>query len=137
MVTSITPYLNFDSCEEALNFYSEALGAEIQSMMRVKDGPKEYQQPGIENKVMHATVKIGGSTMFASDNMGYTTKPGSNCSLNLNYEEPGELEAAWKKMSDGATITMPLQDTFWGAKFGTLQDKYGINWMFNCERKKQ
>jgi PhnB protein len=119
-----------------LNFYSSALGAEIKSLMRVKDGPKEYHQPGNENKVMHAEMKVGAASIFASDNMGHDTKAGSNCSLNLNYEEPAELEKAWSKMTEGARITMPLQDTFWGAKFGTLQDKYGINWMFNCEKKK-
>lgn len=134
MITSITPYLNFNTCEDALQFYVQALGAEIKSMMRVSDGPKEYQSPETNNKIMHAELKVGGSTILASDAMGHPIAPGANMSLTLNFENAGECEAAWSKMKEGAVITMNLEQTFWAVRYGQLQDKFGINWMFNCEK---
>jgi PhnB protein len=136
MITHLTPYLAFnDQCEEALNFYAKALGGKIKMMSRVSDGPKEYHQPEHLNKIMHSELEIGKVSFMASDSMGRKLRPGTNTSLSLNFENVDEITSAWKNMCEGATITMELQETFWGAKFGTLQDKYGINWMFNCDKK--
>jgi len=136
MITAVTPYLSFnDKCEEALNFYAKALGGEIKSMMKVGDGPKEYHSPEHNNKVMHSLLEIGKASIMASDSMGHDTSPGSNTSLTLQFETMDEIGKAWKNLSEDAKITMELQDTFWGAKFGTLQDKFGINWMLNCDKK--
>lgn len=134
MINSITPYLNFNNCEEALHFYVKALGAEIKSMMRVSDGPKEYQSPENNNKIMHAELSIGKATILASDGMGHKIQPGANMSLTLNFVTVAECEKAWNLMKDGAVITMELQETFWAPRYGQLQDKYGINWMFNCDK---
>jgi PhnB protein len=137
MITSITPYLTFNStCAEALNFYVKALGAEIKNIQKVSDGPKEYHSPEHMDKVMHAEVAVGKAMFMASDSMGYEMQSGNNTSLSLNFETIDEIEKAWKNMSDGAKIGMELQDTFWGAKFGQLHDKYGICWMFNCQKTK-
>jgi PhnB protein len=137
MITSITPYLSFsDSCEDALKFYTNALGAEVKNMMRVSDGPKEYQgDPAHLNKIMHAEVRVGNASFMASDSIGQPTQTGSNTSLNLNFERREEIESAWKKMIEGGTVMMELQDTFWGSRFGMLRDKFGINWMLNCSIK--
>jgi PhnB protein len=136
MVTNVIPYLYFEgNCEEALKFYSSSLKAEIKRMQRVSDGPKEYHRPGVENNIMHAELVIGKAAILASDSMGHKVPAGDNVSLTLNYDDVSEMEAAWKNLSEGAKITMDLQDTFWGAKFGTLKDKFGIHWMFNCDKK--
>lgn len=136
MITGITPYLNFDRCEDALNFYVKALGAEIKSMMRVSDGPKEYQSPENNDKIMHATLTIGDQvTIMASDAMGQDITPGKNTSLSLNFDNADACRKAWDNMKEEAHIIMDLQSTFWAPQFGMLQDKYGINWMFNCDNQ--
>jgi PhnB protein len=73
---------------------------------------------------------------MASDAMGHPVKTGTNVTLNVNFESVSDQEKIFNKLSKGGNITMPLQDTFWGARFGMLTDKFGINWMFNCELKK-
>ena len=136
MVTDITPYLMFNNnCEEALQFYSEALGGIVKHMSRVNESPKEFQSPGNLDKIMHAEMMIGKASFMASDSMGKNMVPGTNTHISLNFESIEEINISWKNMCEGATVTMDLQDTFWGAKFGMLQDKFGINWMFNCDKK--
>lgn len=135
MITGATPYLSFNNqCEEALNFYAKALQGEL-NLMRVSDSPKEYQTPGDENKIMHAELKIGSTSVLASDAFGYPVSPGSNNSVCLNFSDVKEMEAAFNNMKAGGKVTMDLQDTFWGARFGMLTDKFGVNWMFNCDKK--
>lgn len=138
MITAVTPYLTFnDNCEDALNFYVRALKADIRMISRGKDSPPEHQQKGFENNVMHAELKVGHGTILASDSFGRKVPAGENYSLTLNFENVDELNEAWQKMSDGANITMQLGDMFWGARFGMMRDKFGVNWMFNCEKKQK
>ena len=138
MITSITPYLTFnDNCEEALRFYSDALHGEIKSMMKVGEGPKEYHNPEHNHRVMHAELKVGEASIMASDSMGRQINAGSNTSLTLNFQKRDELEHAWKALCEGGEVAMELQDTFWGARFGMVQDRYGINWMLNCSMRQQ
>lgn len=136
MITAVTPYITFnDNCEEALNFYVKALDAEIRMISQVKDSPPEHRLQGFENKVMHAELKVGGGSILACDAMGRNVSTGERFSLTLNFETDEELNAAWGKMSVGANITMPLENAFWGARFGMMRDKFGIDWMFNCQKK--
>jgi PhnB protein len=136
MVNEITPYLFFDGkCEEALNYYKKMLGGEVKQMIRVSDGPKEYQDPKHSNKIMHSVLQAGKASFMASDSMGYPATTGSNTVLNLSFETAKDIDTTWNNMKEGSKITMELQDTFWGARFGTLTDKYGINWMFNYDKK--
>jgi len=136
MVISYSPYLFFNGqCEEALKFYATALKGEIKSIMKVSDGPKEYQKPELMNFVMHSEFVVGKVNILASDSMNHPVDSGSNNSICLNFDDAVEIAGAFKALSEGGTVTMELQDTFWGAKFGTLKDKFGIHWMFNCEKK--
>lgn len=136
MLTNIAPYLYFDgNCEEAIGFYIAALGGEINQIMKVSDGPKEYHAPEHMNKIMHAVITLGNAQVLASDSMGQDCSNGTNTFLSMNFESPEEIRDAWNKLKEGAQISMDLQDTFWGAIFGTLTDKYGINWMFNHDKK--
>src|SRR5690606_6423282 len=115
----------------------KSLNAEIVNIMRVKDGPEEYQRPGLENKVMHAHFRIGKANLYTSDAMGGECRSGDNTALNLEFDNREELESGWKNMKTGGKVVMELQDACWGARFGVLQDKFGINWMYNYETKQQ
>lgn len=132
---SLNVYLTFtNECEEALNFYKEALGGEITSIQRFGDAPIETKEED-KQKVMHAEFRAEGIYFMASDSMqDYPVAPGRSVSLSLNFSDEKELETVFNKLASGGKITMALQDTFWGAKFGMLIDKYGINWMANCEK---
>ena len=130
-------YLTFGGqCEEALNFYKTALGGEILQVSRMGDSPMEVA-PNLKNKIMHARLQLGENVLYMSDTFDPAAlKPGNNVSLSLDIPDPVKLEELFNKLSAGGTIKMPLQDTFWAARFGMFIDKFGIHWMMNCELKK-
>lgn len=135
----ITPYLNFDgNAAEALAFYGKAFGGEILFQQTYGDGPMEGA-PEWKDKIMHATFQAGSLTLMASDVMDpkYKVATGTNTQLSLNFKHEEDIDRVFAALSEGANITMPLQDTFWGAKFGMLVDKFGINWMFNHDKPKE
>lgn len=127
------PYLFFDGrCEEALQFYRTAAGAEIIMIMRFSESP-EPQPPGVvppgaENKVMHAAIRIGDSTVFASDGrcLGSPEFKGFALSLTADADEATRLFTA---LADGGQIMMPLAKTFFSPNFGMLTDRFGVPWM--------
>lgn len=126
----LTPYLMFNgNCEEALNFYCVTIGGEIKSLSRYEGTPDESMDNHHE-KVMHATFEGRGITLLASDGTGNETTSG-NIHLCLDFKDISAMENVFNALSQGGTITMPLEDTFWGARFGMLTDKFGIKWMFN------
>jgi PhnB protein len=136
-VKPLQPYLNFDgNAREAMTFYQQCLGGElsIQTFGDVKaPGP-----PGSENRVMHARITNGAALLMASDTMpGMQFTPGNNVHINVDCEDVPQIERLFAAFSDGASVTMPLQNQFWGARFGMLVDKFGVHWMFNCELPKQ
>jgi PhnB protein len=132
-VKALTPYVFFSGrCEEAINFYRHAIGAEVIFLMHHNDSPDPpppgMLQEGFENKVMHATLKIGGATLFASDGCDDKTPvQGFNLSLALETEE--EVKQAYQALADGGESSMPPMKTFWSPCFGMLKDKFGISWM--------
>ena len=134
---AITPYLNFDGkTREAMTFYNTILGGElnIQTFGDVKaPGP-----PGSEDRVMHAAITSGSVHLMASDTMpGMPFIQGNNVHLNIDCDNIAEIERLFAGFSAGGKVTMPLQDQFWGARFGMLVDKFGMHWMFNCELPKK
>ena len=86
---------------------------------------------------MHAALKVGGGSILASDSFGSRVQEGQNFSITLNFESENELNEAWEKLGEGGTVTMPLENAFWGARFGMMRDRFGINWMFNGEMKQK
>lgn len=132
----IKPYISFKgNCEEAMNFYKEKLGGEVLFMGRYGDSPMAGQAP--DDKIMHTSIKIGDSVIMACDNVFEDKNPtivGNNISLAIGTDDIAQAEQAFEAMSDGATIVMPMQETFWAERFGMLTDKFGINWMFNCDK---
>lgn len=127
-------YLCFSgNCEEALNFYKDCLGGEIVSLQRFGDAPMESAEAD-KQRVMHAEFKAEGIYFMASDSMpGQTLRSGEMVQLSINLTDAAEQENIFQKLSAGGNVDMPLQDTFWGASFGMLTDKYGIKWMLNRE----
>ena len=127
-------YLTFaGNCEEALNFYRETLGAEVLQLSRMGEGQMEVPESA-KGKVMHARLKIGENMLYMSDNFDPSSvKQGNNVSLSLDMDNLSQTESLFNNLSAGGTITQPLQDTFWGARFGMFTDKFCIHWMMNCE----
>lgn len=129
----IQPYLFFGGrCEEAFAFYAEAADAEICMLMRHRDNP-EPAPPGMipagyEDKVLHGELRIGGSTLMASDGCG-ETEPFQSFSLALSVATEAEADRVFNALADGGEVTMPLARTFWSPRFGMLKDKFGLCWM--------
>ena len=127
----IQPYLFFDGrCEEAVNFYRETLGAHVEMMMRYKESPDPAQMPpGAENKIIHASFKIGDSVVMASD--GHCTgKPKfDGFSLSITAKDAAEANRVFGALSNGGHVDMPLTKTFFSPSFGMLHDKFGVGWM--------
>ncbi|MGH7976958.1 MAG: VOC family protein [Limisphaerales bacterium] len=128
---SIQPYLIFNGrCEEAVEFYRKALGAEIMMLVRFKDSPDPGMvAPGAENKIMHTTLKIGGTIILASDGRctGQMSFAGFSLSLAVKTtEDAGRFFAA---LSEGGQVQMPLAKTFFSPRFGMVTDRFGVSWM--------
>ncbi|MBW8886471.1 MAG: VOC family protein [Fibrobacteres bacterium] len=134
---SLTPHLNFQpgKTREALGFYKQALRGEIESIQTYSDAKLDVPPP-LRDEVVHAVFKAGAVRFTASSgNPQNPVKAGTNTKLLLEFGDGKEQDAVWKGLSEGGEIGMPLQDTFWGARFGMLTDKYGINWMLNCPKQ--
>ena len=138
---NIIPYLTFNgNTEEALNYYKSVLGGEIVSISRFKDAPP---MDGVEmteeslNLVMNAVYVINEYiTLMASDgHPSYDEVPfGQNISLAITADSKEEVDTFFEGLSADGIITMPLEDTFWGAYFGMCEDKFGVNWMINFDQ---
>jgi PhnB protein len=129
--TLVQPYLFFGGrCDEALKFYQTVLGAEVLMLSRFKDSPESYMaQPGMEEKVMHASFKIGETTLMASDGRCEGETKFEGFSLSISVADEKEADRVFAALSEGGEITMPLEKTFWSPKFGMLTDKFGVGWM--------
>lgn len=135
----VVPYFIFNgNCEEALNFYAQALNGEVKDLMRYGGSPAEGSADD-KDKVMHAHLMVDGNVLLmASDSgRGGPAETGSGMvHLSLDFKNENEMVNVFSKLAASGTVTMDLQDTFWGARFGMLKDKYGVNWMFNHDKKK-
>ncbi len=135
--TIVQPYLFFGGrCEEAIEFYRAAIGAQVDMAMLFKDSPQPVPpgvlQDGFESKIMHASFRIGGTTLMASDGC----KEGSSYSgfsLSLSEATEAEAERAFAALANGGKVTMPLAKTFWSQRYGMLTDRFGIDWMVIVE----
>ena len=132
----LVPYLNFNGkCEEAFNFYQRTLGGKIEAMVNHEGTPAAQHVPAEwAKKIMHARLNVNGQVLMGADAPpnGYSTPKGLCVSLQVN--EPKEAERIFGQLADGGSVDMPIQQTFWAARFGMLRDRYGIPWMVNCEQ---
>ncbi len=131
----LEPYLHFGgSCEEALTFYKEIFAGEVVELMRFGDMENEFPA-GYKDKVMHASFKSPDLKFMASDQQpGAPATSGAQVSLSLSTRDVPEGERVFAMLGADGNVTMPMEDTFWGARFGMLTDKYGIHWMVNAEK---
>jgi PhnB protein len=130
-VQTVQPYLFFDGCcEEAIEFYRGALGAEVTMLMRFKDNPEPGNcAPGAENKVMHARIRIGDTTLMASDGRCEGKPTFQGFSLSLSVPNEVEAERLFAGVADGGQVQMPLTKTFFSRRFGMVADRFGVSWM--------
>ncbi len=130
----VQPYLFFGGrCEEAVEFYCTALGAELMMLMRFKESPDLHPPgmlpPGFEEKVMHTSFRIGETTLMASDGRCNGETNFQGFSLSLTVPDEGEADRAFAALADGGQVQMPLTKTFWSPRFGMLTDRFGLGWM--------
>lgn len=134
----VNPYLFFDgTCEDAVKFYEKTLGAKIAFTMRYKDMPGEMQHPPeVQAKIAHVRFMIGDDVIMASDAPPDRFNKPQGFDINLSFETPEEADRVFAALSEGArAIHMPIAETFWAHRFGSLVDKFGTPWMVNCEKK--
>jgi PhnB protein len=131
---NIEAYLFFDGrCEEAIEFYKKAVGARVNMMMRFKESPEPpqpgMQPPGSENKIMHADLSIGSSTLLVSDGRCQGKPNFDGFALTISLTSEAEADRAFTALADGGKVEMPLTKTFFSPRFGMLEDRFGVTWM--------
>lgn len=135
---SVQPYLFFGGrCEEALEFYRNALGAEVEMLSRFKDAPEmDPKMPDcFDEKIMHASVRIGSSMFFASDGRCEGNPEFDGFSMAINVAMESEAERIFNLLAEDGAVIMPLEKTFWAPKFGMVQDRLGLGWMVSVAHK--
>ena len=132
----LEPYLFFEGrCEEALEFYRRALGAEVLAMMRSKDSPDpEMTIPGAEDKIIHALFRIGENTLMASDGQCQGPAGFKGFALSLTVPDETESERLFAALTDGGQVLMPLTKTFFSPSFGMVADRFGVSWMIHVPK---
>jgi PhnB protein len=131
----VNPYLNFNgNCEEAFRFYEKHLGGKIESIHTFAGSPMENQlPPEWGNKVMHIHMKVGATVLMGSDAPGGRYQAPQGFSVSLNLKDAAEADKVYQALSADGAIKMPIQQTFWAARFAMFTDRFGIPWMINCE----
>lgn len=137
---TINPYLNFmGNTEEAFNFYKAVFGGEFAALQRFKDTPVAGQIPAADqDKIMHVALPVGGNLLMGTDSlqsMGHSVTPGTNLSLSIDAKTRDEADRFFNGLADGGKVQVPLEKMFWGAYFGQLTDKFGVQWMLNFQEE--
>ena len=133
----LNAYLTFDGqCEAAFKFYERCLGGKIDAMMPFGDTPAgEHVPPGYRDRIMHARLVVGDQVLMGSDSLPAHPYEGvKGCSVSINVTGADEAERLFAELSEGGTVQMPLQETFWAVRFGMFVDRFGVPWMVNCGR---
>ena len=129
--------VSFTASPKAIEFYQRALGAKTDKVVRFGDVKGMLVPADQKNRIMHAVLRVGSGVVMVSDSQpNEPVAPGGNTHVVLDFDEEKDMAGRFDALASGGKVTSPLQDTFSGAKFGTLTDAFGINWMFNCEKKK-
>jgi PhnB protein len=131
---TVQPYLSFEGrCEEALDFYRKAIGAEATVLIRYKDSPDPGMcAPGAGNKVMHASVRIGETTILASDGRCGGQPNFQGIALSLTAPDEADAERLFAALSEGGQVQLPLTKTFFSPRFGMVADRFGVSWMIQA-----
>jgi PhnB protein len=138
-VQSLQPYLFFGGrCEDAIEFYRSALGAEVTMLMRFRDNPEPGMcAPESEDKVMHANLRIGDFTLLVSDGRCEGKPAFQGFALSLTLANEAEAERLFTSLADGGQVQMPLARTFFSPRFGMVTDRFGVSWMLMVAQESQ
>lgn len=130
----LNPHLHFNGeCEAAFKFYEQCLGGKITFMMPHEGTPIADQVPAEwRNKILHASLKVGDEVLMGADAPPDHYQKPQGFSVTLGMKDPAEAERIFHALAENGTVQMPLQETFWAARFGMLIDRFGIPWMINC-----
>ena len=133
---NLQPYVFFDGrCDEALEFYKSALGAKVDTLMRFKDAPDQSMiSPGSAEKVMHAQIRIGDTTVLLSDGRNQGRPNFQGFALTITAANEAEADKVFGALAAGGAVTMPMAKTFFSPRFGMLTDKFGVGWMVLAAR---
>jgi PhnB protein len=130
----VQPYLFFGGrCDEALEFYRAALGAEVGMLLRYKDSPVPTPPgqlaPGFEDKVMHCSFRVGATTLFASDGCAPEVSYFHGFRLSITVPTEADADRVFAALAKDGEVNLPLAKTFWSPKFGMVTDRFGLAWM--------
>lgn len=139
----VNPYLMFDGqCEAAFKFYEQCLGGKIEAMMTYNESPIAEETPlesrvreasPKESRIMHASLKVGEQVLMGSDEPSDRLEIPQGFYVSLHFQDPKEAERIFHALAEKGTVKMPLQETFWAARFGMLVDRFRTPWMINCD----
>jgi PhnB protein len=137
-IKQLNPYINLNgTAEQAIALYERALGARLDAIMRFSEMQGMKVAPEHANRIMHSMLSIGGGVVMVSDTLPDNPgSPGANVQICLHFDDVADMAKRFDALAEGGKVTLPPQDTFWGARFGMLTDVYGVEWMFSCELKK-
>jgi PhnB protein len=132
----LNPYLSFNGqCETAFKFYEQCLGGKIEAMLTYGNSPMaEEVSSEWSDKIMHVSLIVGDKILMGSDNPPEHYEETKGSSVLLGVEDSAEAERIFEKLAENGKVRMPIQETFWAARFGMLVDQFGIPWMINCEQ---
>jgi len=132
----LNPYLTFNGqCEAAFRFYEKCLGAKIEGMFLWEGTPAaKHVSPEWRSKIMHARLVMGDQELMGVDLPPDSYQKPQGFSVTLGLKDVAEAERIFHTLAESGTVTMPIQETFWAVRFGTLVDRFGIPWMINCEK---
>ncbi len=132
----LNPYLTFNgNCEAAFKFYEKALGGKIAAMIRHEGTPAADHVPSEwRNKILHARLTVDDKVLMGSDAPPERYEEMKGFSVSLGIDDPAEAERIFHALAEKGTVRMPIQQTFWAARFGMLVDRFGTPWMINCDQ---
>jgi PhnB protein len=132
----LNPHVSFNGdCEAAFQLYERCLGGKIVVMLTYGDSPMADQAPPqMRGKIVHATLSVGNNVIYGADVPPEQYQPPKGFHLTVGLDDPNEAERIFQALSEGGTVQMPLQKTFWAVRFGVLTDRFGVSWEINCEQ---
>jgi PhnB protein len=138
MLVKVRPYLFFEGrAEEAIGFYRDAIGAEVTEQMRYRDSPDPLPPgmvpPGSEDRIMHATLRLGGQEIMASDGRCSGDPRFAGISVSLMVPDAAQADRLFAALAEGGQVLMPIGPTFFSTHFGVLHDRFGVSWMIGVE----
>lgn len=133
----LNPYVHFDGrCEEAFKFYQQTLGGKIEMLLKYEGMPSAEHVPADwRSKIGHAHLTVGDQVFMGCDAPPSCYQKPQGFSASIQVKDPNEAERIFRELSQDGSIRMPIQETFWAARFGMLTDRYGIPWMVNCGKE--